>query len=86
MPLRYVKDVEELAAMKRAPEAADKGITAAIDPIKAGATEIDVAAEAEYSMRKAGVMRYGSSTFVDSGQHSIYLYGGTSAEKLRTAI
>jgi Xaa-Pro aminopeptidase len=78
MPLRYTKDSEELAAMKRAAEAADKGITAAVNAIKPGVTEIEVAAEAEYAMRKAGAMRYSSSTFVDSGPHSIYLHGGTT--------
>ena len=33
-------------------------------------------------MRRAGAMRYGSSTFVDSGPHSIWLYGGTSKRKI----
>ena len=37
--------------MKRAAEAADKGIAAA-EAIKPGATEIEVAAEAEYAMRR----------------------------------
>jgi Xaa-Pro dipeptidase len=82
MPLRYVKDSEELAAMKRAAQAADKGIAAAIVAIKPGVTEIEVGAEAEYAMRKAGAMRFGSSTFVDSGPHSIYLHGGTSRRRI----
>ena len=82
MPQRYVKDADELAAMKRAAEAADKGIAAAAVTIKPGATEIEVAAEAEYAMRRAGAMRYASTTFVDSGPHSIYLHGGTSRRKL----
>jgi Xaa-Pro dipeptidase len=85
MPLRYVKDIDELAAMKRAAEAADKGMEAAIAAVKPGATEIDVAAEAEYAMRKAGCMRYGSSTFVDSGPHSIYLHGGTTRRKIENS-
>lgn len=58
MPLRYVKTADELAAMKRAAEAADKGIETAIEAIKPGVTEIEVGAEAEYAMRRAGVMRY----------------------------
>ena len=82
MPLRYIKDPEELAAMKLAAEAADKGIAAANEAIKPSATEIEVGAEAEYAMRKAGAMRFGSSTFVDSGPHSIYLHGGTSRRKI----
>ena len=82
MPLRYVKDAGELAAMKRAAEAADKGIEAAIAAIKPGVTEIEVGAEAEYAMRRAGAMRFGSSTFVDSGPHSIYLHGGTTRRSI----
>lgn len=82
MAQRYVKDPEELAAMERATEAADKGIAAAIAAIKPGVTEIDVALEAEYAMRKAGAMRYGSSTFIDSGPHSIYLHGGTTKRRI----
>jgi Xaa-Pro dipeptidase len=82
MPMRYAKDAEEIEAIQRAATAADKGIVAAISAVKAGATEIDVATEAEYAMRHAGVMRYGSSTFVDSGPHSIYLHGGTTQRKI----
>jgi Xaa-Pro aminopeptidase len=84
MPLRYVKDEEELVAMKRAAEAADKGIAVAVDAVKPGVTEIEVAAEAEYAMRRAGAMRYGSSTFVDTGPHSIYLHGGTTHRKIES--
>jgi Xaa-Pro dipeptidase len=83
MPQRYVKGPDELAAMKRAAEAADKGIQAAVATVKPSITEIDVAAEAEYAMRKAGAIRYGASTFVDSGPHSIYLHGGTQKRKIQ---
>jgi Xaa-Pro aminopeptidase len=82
MPLRFFKDPEEIEAMKKAAEVASKGITAAIAAVQSGVTEIEVAAEAEYAMRRAGAMRYGSSTFVDSGPHSIWLHGGTSRRKI----
>jgi Xaa-Pro aminopeptidase len=83
MPQRYVKSPEELEAMRKAAHAADLGQEAAAKAFREGATEIDVAAEAEYAMRKAGAMRYASSTFVDSGPHSIYLHGGTTARKIQ---
>jgi len=82
MPLRYVKDEEELMLMKRAAEVAEKGMAAAVAAIKPGVTEIEVAAEAEYAMRRTGAMRFGASTFVDSGPHSLYLHGGTTRRKL----
>jgi Xaa-Pro dipeptidase len=84
MPMRYVKDEEEIKAMEKAAEVASKGVNSAIAAIKQGVTEIEVAAEAEYVMRRAGAMRYGSSTFVDSGPHSIWLHGGTSRRKIET--
>ncbi len=82
MPQRYVKDLEEIEAMKKAAEVASKGVAAAIAAVKPGVTEIEVAAEAEYTMRRSGAMRFGSSTFVDSGPHSIWLHGGTSRRKI----
>lgn len=83
MPLRYIKDKEELMLMKRAAGVARKGITAAMNTVKPGVTEIEVAAEAEYAMRRAGAMRFGASTFVDSGPHSLYLHGGTGRRRLK---
>ena len=82
MPLRYVKDPTEIDSMRKAAQAADKGLEAAISEIAPGRTEIDVAGEAEYAMRKAGAMRFATSTFVDSGPHSLHLHGGTLRRKI----
>ncbi len=76
MPLRYTKDTDEMEAMKKAADVASIGVAVALAAVKPGITEIEVAAEAEYAMRRVGAMRYGSSTFVDSGPHSIWLHGG----------
>ncbi len=82
MPLRYVKDPVEVDLMRKAAVVADKGLEAGISAISPGKTEIEVAAEAEYAMRKAGAMRYSSSTFVDSGPHSLHLHGATLRRRL----
>ena len=82
MPLRYVKDPTEIDSMRKAAEVADKGLEAAISAISPGRTEIEVAGEAEYAMRKAGAMRFATSTFVDSGPHSLHLHGGTLRRKM----
>jgi Xaa-Pro aminopeptidase len=82
MPLRYVKDLTEVDSMRKAAEAADKGLEAAISAIAPGRTEIEVAGEAEYAMRRAGAMRFATSTFVDSGPHSLHLHGGTVRRKM----
>jgi len=82
MPLRYQKDEQEIEAMQRAARAAEAGMAAAIAAVRPGVTEIDVAAAAEYAMRKAGAMRFGASTFVDSGPHSLFLHGGSGRRVL----
>jgi len=82
MPLRYTKDPAEIDLMRTAAEVADKGLQAAISAVAPGRTEIDVAGEAEYAMRKAGAMRFATSTFVDSGPHSSHLHGATLRRKI----
>jgi len=54
MKLRMFKDKEEVENIKRAGEIAAIGMQAGIDAINSDATELDIAAEAEYKMRKAG--------------------------------
>jgi len=51
---------------------------AAASTLAAGTTENDVAAEAEYAMRKAGSERLGFLTFVNSGERSLGLHGFVS--------
>jgi Xaa-Pro dipeptidase len=83
MPLRYVKDLAEIDLMRKAASVADKGLEAAIQSISPGKTEIEVAAEAEYAMRRSGAMRFASGTFVDSGPHSLHLHGATLRRKIQ---
>lgn len=82
MRLRYYKDDYELERMKEAARAAAIGIDAALKNIKPRVTETELAAEAEYAMRKAGAERFGASTFVDSGPNSICLHGAASTRKI----
>jgi Xaa-Pro dipeptidase len=82
MPIRYVKDTTEIDSMRKAAEVADKGLEAAVSAIAPGRTEIEVAGEAEYAMRKSRAMRFATSTFVDSGPHSLHLHGGTLRRKI----
>jgi Xaa-Pro aminopeptidase len=54
MKLRMFKDNEEIETIKKAGKIAAIGMQTAIEAIKSNATELDIAAEAEYKMRKAG--------------------------------
>ena len=76
--LRMVKSADEIARMKKTAHAAERGMMAAADALVAGATENDVAREAEYALRKAGSERLGFLTFVNSGERSLSLHGFVS--------
>ena len=76
--LRMVKSADEIARMKKTAHVAELGMMAAADALIAGATENDVAAEAEYAMRKAGSERLAFLTFVNSGERSLGLHGFVS--------
>jgi len=52
--IRAVKDDEELAHMRHACAFLEVGMAAAIEHVRPGVTELDVLAEADYAMRKAG--------------------------------
>lgn len=52
--LRAVKEPEELVLMRKASAAATEGMRAAMRAVRVGVTELEVLAEAEYAMLKAG--------------------------------
>ncbi|MGC8660577.1 MAG: M24 family metallopeptidase, partial [Desulfomonilaceae bacterium] len=69
--LRSIKDTEEVIRIRRAAQATAKGMEAAINVVRPGVTELDVLAEAEYAMLKAGS---GGSSFrpqVVSGERTL---------------
>lgn len=79
--LRMVKDTAEVDLMRRAGGIAAVGMEAAEKTLRRGVTENDVAAEAEYAMRKAGGQGTATPVFVNSGVRSGWLHG-TATEKL----
>jgi len=76
--LRMVKSDEEIECMRKTARVAEVGMKAAMESLEEGVTENDVAAEAEYAMRKAGSERLGAITFVNSGENSLHLHGFVS--------
>lgn len=81
-PLRMVKSVGEVALMREAARIAQIGIDAAIRALKPGITENEVAAEAEYAMRKAGAEGMAVGTLVNSGYRSNWLHGTATHKKI----
>ncbi|MGZ4937199.1 MAG: M24 family metallopeptidase [Halobacteriota archaeon] len=78
LELRMIKSADEIERMKKTARVAEAGMQAAANTLVAGTTENDVAAAAEYAMRKAGSERLGAITFVNSGENSLRLHGFVS--------
>jgi len=81
--LRMVKDPTELASIKKAAELTDVGVKAALNAIKLGVREYEVAAEIEYAMRKLGSEGVAFDTIVASGARSAFPHGGCTDQKIR---
>jgi Xaa-Pro dipeptidase len=77
-PLRAIKEPEELALMRRAAAVAASGMEAAARALRPGATESEVAGEAEYAMRRAGGQGTATPVYVNSGARSRWLHGTAS--------
>lgn len=80
--LRRVKDERELELLRKAGVITSAGMQAAYETIRSGVTEIEVAAEIEYTMRKKGGWGTGFETIVASGIRSAYPHGGCANRKI----
>lgn len=68
--LRARKTAAEIAVIRHAYHIAELGLQAAVDAVVVGATERQVAAEAEAAMRRAGAEGTGIDTIVAAGPHA----------------
>jgi len=81
-PLRLVKDDDELALMSQAALAGCKLFENMLGFIRAGLTELDVAAELEHQARLLGAEGMSFETIVASGQRSALAHGRATATPL----
>jgi len=81
--LRKIKDEGELALIKRAAELTSRGMEKAIEILKPGMRERDVAAEIEYEMRRMGSDGVAFDTIVCSGPESAFPHGGLGEREIR---
>ncbi len=81
--LRIVKDKEEIRHIKAAAKVAVKGMKAAVAAVKPGLNESQVAAKAEYAMRRAGAEEFWR-TYVSSGPRTNIAHGLPTLRKLET--
>lgn len=80
--LRTVKDAEEIERIQGAAQVAEAGMKAAVQAVKPGITESQVAAEAEYAMRGAGAEEFWR-TYVSSGRRTNVAHGLPTLRKLQ---
>lgn len=80
---RMSKDEDEIIKIKEAARLGDIGLKAAIEHIKDGITELDLAAEAEYHMRKNGSSKAAFETIVASGERSWFPHGISTSRKIK---
>jgi len=82
--LRAVKSQAEIEVIRYAYGVAEAGTLAAISAISAGATEREIAAEAEYVMRRLGAEGTGIDTIVASGPlHTYPILHRTTQRRVR---
>lgn len=79
--LRIVKEEKEIDCLRQSALAADAGMKAAIEGIRVGITESQVAAEAEYAMRQSGAEEFWR-TYVSSGPRTGIAHGLPTNRKL----
>ena len=80
--LRMVKDSEEIERIRAAAKVAEAGMRAAVEAVKPGITESQVAAEAEYAMRQGGAEEFWR-TYVSSGPRTNIAHGLPTLRKLQ---
>ena len=83
--LRTVKDAFEIACIRKAAELTDVAAKKVAEVLKPGIREYEVAAEAEYAMRKLGSEGPPPTfdTIVASGQRSAFPHGGCTSKRVR---
>jgi len=81
--LRKVKDKEEVALVHKAAEITSRGMKRALEIIKPGLKEWEIAAEIEYEMRKAGSSGVAFDTIVCSGPESAFPHGGSCEREIK---
>jgi Xaa-Pro aminopeptidase len=81
--LPIVKHKEEIKRIKAAAKVAVKGMKAAVAALKPGLTESQVAAKAEYAMRRAGAEEFWR-TYVSSGPRTNIAHGLPTLRKLQS--
>ena len=81
--LRAIKSQEEINCIRKSAAISDKAMEAALNALRPGVKELDIAAEAEYVMKKLGSEKPAFSTFVASGNRTLLAHPIASRRKIQ---
>lgn len=81
--IREIKDADEIIKMQKAQDITDKAFSHILKVINRNMTELDVAVELEYAMRKNGASAFAFDTISVSGDASALPHGTPRNVKLR---
>lgn len=82
--LRMKKEHHEIALMRQAVQIAEESLEATLPTIRAGVSEMEVAAQLEYEMRRRGSEGTPFGTIVASGYRGALPHGRASMKKIET--
>ena len=82
-PMRGVKSPAEIEVIRYAYRLVNLGMEAAVRAVRPGVSEREVAAEAEYAMRKNGAEGTGIDTMVVSGPNTRHIIGRTTTRVIQ---
>jgi len=83
LELRMIKSKEEVALLQKSARIAMRGMSCAAESIALGRTELEIVAEVEYEMRKAGSDGTPFNTIVASGRNSWLPHAAATQKRLR---
>ncbi|MFX0168844.1 MAG: M24 family metallopeptidase [Candidatus Hodarchaeota archaeon] len=80
--LRMIKDEAEIEKLKTATQIAENGVRAALEFVQPGISEIEVAAEVERTLRRAGATGTGFPTVITTGPRTSCSYAPASRREI----
>lgn len=81
--MRQVKDRNELELIYKSISITERGIMTAYNAINEGKTEIELAAEAEYAMRRSGAEGFAFDSLIVSGKRTSWPHAKSTENSLR---
>ncbi|RKX42243.1 MAG: Xaa-Pro dipeptidase [Thermotogae bacterium] len=83
--MRSVKDEKEIESIKKAISISEAALAETLKQIKEGMTELDIASELEFRMRKMGAERIAFETIATSGPRTSIVHGKPTNRKIRNS-